>query len=419
MRIAIIGAGIIGVNTALALQDTGADVCLIDRSTPGSGASFGNAGCFATSEAAPISMPGLLKKVPAMLLDPLGPLALRWSYLPQLAPWIFAFLRAGRRSEVERISVALAALLARVDTDYAPRLRDARALDLIRSEGAVFVHSTQKSLLGAKYEWDLKKRRGIQFETLNGPALRDLEPALAANLVGGHYVPNWWHTVDPEAIVQKLHALFLARSVSLAGSTRRAEVAAISESCDGARITFAGGGEEKFDIVVIACGAHSRSFCRALGHDLPLDTERGYNLTLPNPGVVPRRPVCVVSRGYFMTPMAMGLRIGGGVELGGLKAAPDWRRAEAMVADAGQVLPGLNPEGGVRWMGFRPSMPDSLPVIGALPGRPRVFVGFGHGHMGLTFGATTGRMLADLICHRPPVLDPAPYRAERFRRQIF
>ena len=415
MRVAVIGAGIIGVNAALAFQEAGAEVALIDRDAPGLGASFGNAGCFAMSETTPISMPGLLWQVPGMLLDPLGPLSLRWGYLPKLAPWLWSFVRAGRRDRVEAIASALKALLGRVNADYQPLLRAAGAEDLIRREGALFIYDSAAALQGAATEWEIKRQNGIAFDTLDAPALRDLEPALSASrFVGGKFVPDWWHTVDPHAIVTRLHDLFLSRAATMGGTSRRAEVAQIATVDGGARLTFQGAAAEDFDHVVIACGVQSRRFCRDLGQDLPLDTERGYNVTLSDPGVTLTRPVTVASRGYFMTPMAMGLRIGGGVELGGLDAKPNWARAEAMLTDARTALPGLQNDAGSRWMGFRPSMPDSLPVIGPLPGTRRVSVAFGHGHMGLTFGATTGRLVADLALGRPPAIDPTPYCASRF-----
>ncbi|MCA0921871.1 NAD(P)/FAD-dependent oxidoreductase [Pseudooceanicola nanhaiensis] len=410
MRIAVVGAGIIGVNAALALQARGAEVVLFDRAAPGQGASFGNAGCFAFSEVTPISMPGLAWSVPGMLADPHGPLAIRWSYLPRLAPWLMAFLKAGRSAEVARISDALSALCARAKAEYAPLLAASGAEALVRREGALFVFRDRKALEAELPEWEMKRARGITVEEIGPERLREMEPALSPDYTCAFHVPDWHHTVNPEAIVTTLAAHFRSKG----GRLRRAEVDRIEDRPERLRLKPAGAPAEPFDRIVIACGAHSLHLCAPLGYKPLLDTERGYNLTLPDPQVTLTRPVCVMDKGYFMTPMEMGLRVGGGVELGGLAAAPNWDRPERMVSHAETVLPGLNRAGGAQWMGFRPSMPDSLPVIGKMPGHERLLVAFGHGHMGLTLGAVTGRLLSEIAFDAPPCVDPAPYDPARF-----
>lgn len=409
MRSAVIGGGIIGVNCALALQQLGARVTIFDPG-PAQGASKGNAGCFAFSEVTPIAMPGLLRKVPAMLRDRDGPLAVRWTYLPKLAPWLLKFIGASSQPKVERIADALAALARRAEADYEPVLAKAGLVSHVAHKGALFVFSRPPALAASQGEWRMKAARDVGFETLDGSALRSLEPALGPRTIGGYHVPGWSHTLDPFALTRGLLDLFLRQG----GHLRNEAVNAVQQDEHGVRIGSQSGCGQSFDGAVIASGAQSSALCEGLGIRLPLDTERGYNTTLPRPGVELSRPVCVVESGYFMTPMAMGLRVGGGVELGGLSLPANWKRVDVMLQDAARALPGLNVTGGGRWMGFRPSMPDSLPVIGRAPRFPRILLAFGHGHLGLTFGATTGRLIAELAVGSPSSLDLQPYAAERF-----
>jgi D-amino-acid dehydrogenase len=407
----VIGAGITGVNCALALQSQGFSVAIADDRPRRDGASSGNAGCFALSEVAPISMPGLAWQVPSMLADPLGPLAIRWRYAPRMAPWFWRFWRAGRRDRVEAIARSLAWLLKDVSRDYAPLLEAASLTHLIRHEGTLFLYETTKGWEGSRYEWELKRRNGVEFREVSASEIREMEPSLAPVFCRGVHVPRWHHTVDPYAIVSGLLDLFLERGGTIADE----RVVAFTHK-DG-KLTGAltsTGLNLPFDLVVIAAGAWSRQLAGMLGQYIPLDTERGYNTTLPDPRINLSRPVCPAERGFFVTPMAAGLRIGGAVEFAGLKAEPDFRRAKAMLGLAERMLPGLNTEGGREWMGFRPSMPDSMPVIGRPARHPNAILAFGHGHLGLTLGATTGRLVADIARGRPCPAELRAFSPERF-----
>lgn len=410
-HVVVIGAGIIGVNCALALQARGFDVTIVDERPPGTATSFGNAGCFAISAVAPISMPGLIWSVPSMLMDPLGPLSIRWKSLPGLAPWLWRFWRAGTTKRVEGIARDLAALLATASRDYEPVLKAAGLDHLVRRNGALYVYKTEKGFAEAAAEWDLKFRNGVVAERVDGDAIRALEPALAPDFSNGYFVPGYSHTVDPGQLVCGLADHYQ----SLGGKIRRARVVGVLFSDSGPRALHLDDGSElAFDLVVVAAGAWSKPICRMLGHDVPLDTERGYNTTLPTPGVDLTRPVCIAERSFFMTPMAMGLRIGGAVELAGLDAPPNFARAKALLANGAQALPGLKTDGGREWMGFRPSMPDSKPVIGRSPRHANALFAFGHGHLGLTEGATTGRLIGELASDERTSIDLAPFRIDRF-----
>jgi D-amino-acid dehydrogenase len=410
-HVLVIGAGIIGVNVGLSLQKQGFAVTLVDRDAPGRGTSFGNAGGIAATECAPISMPGTLRHVPGWLMDPTGPLSLRLSYLPQMLPWLLRFLVAGRRSNVEKIATELAALLHCAWDDYAPLIRDAKLQDAVFKDGALAVYRTPQGRRAADYSIDLRRRNGVVLTDISRDQIYEIEPDLAPIFTCGVIEENWGRVLDPFKIVTGLYQLFLDRG----GKFETAEIvdfvyrdgrphAAINQIGDN--ITF--------DKVVVCCGAWSKQLASRLGNKVPLDTERGYNTTVPYHGVTLNHMVISADDSIVLTPMEMGIRVGGAVELAGLKAAPNYDRAKALFAKGQQVLPGLRDEGGTQWMGFRPSMPDSKPVISSSSRHDNTFFAFGHGHLGLTMAATTSRLLADLVAGNPATLDMTPYRINRF-----
>lgn len=407
----VVGAGVIGVNCAIALRRRGFEVSIVDARGPGEATSFGNAGCIAVAEITPISMPGLVWQTPRMLLDPLGPLSIRWSYLPNLAPWLWRFWRAGNRRRVEEITRALAALVGRAWTDYAPLLADAGLSHMVEHKGALFVYETATRFAKSEEEFELRRRHGVRLTPLDRRQIAAMEPALSSTFQYGYLNEDWRHVVDPHKLVVGL-AEYFAR---LGGRLVRERVAGFV--VEGGRVKAArlsGGGDIACDELVVCAGAWSKPLCRALGVNVPLDTERGYNTTLPDPRVSPSRPICPAEGNFLITPMEMGLRIGGAVELAGLEAPPNYRRAKALLTLGQRALPGLNITGGREWMGFRPSMPDSMPVIGRSPRQSNVYFAFGHGHLGLTEGAATGRLIGELAADEKPSIDLTPFRADRF-----
>lgn len=409
-RILVIGAGVIGLNCAIALRKTGAAVTVIDERGPSEGTSFGNAGCIAIAEILPISTPGLIWDVPRMLLDPLGPLSIRWSYLPRLAPWLWRFWLAGGRERVARLTGALASLTGRSWDDWRLVADEAGISHLIQQRGSLVVYDTDKGLAGAAGEWAARADYGIRFEKLGGNELRELEPALSPHYRHGYLINDWGHVADPYRIVTGLADHFLAQG----GIILRGRVADFRRQDEKpVAALVAGAPEIAFDRVVIAAGAWSKPLCARLGLDVPLDTERGYNTTLAEPGIAVSRPITSAEGSFVATPMAMGLRIGGAVELAGLEAPANFQRSRALLELGRRMLPGLNTASGKEWMGFRPSMPDSLPVIGVSPRDRNVLLAFGHGHLGLTEGATTGRLIAALATGMPTVIDIKPFRVNR------
>lgn len=410
-KFTVLGAGVVGLCCAVSLQREGYPVTLIDRMDPGTGTSFGNAGLIQIDAVVPIATPGILRIVPRMLLDPSGPLVVRWRYLHKIAPWLIQFVRAARPDSVERISVALASLLDRSNDAWLDLIKAASAQDIWRQSGELHVYRRKEAWDAAQSTHELRRRRGSLLEDLTVEEMRQLEPALSPDLYRGVFTPNANSITHPLHLSEKLFELFRRNG----GEFIRENVLRVETGEDGepSRLTTDAGSHD-VEALVIAAGAFSKPFTRAAGKSVPLDTERGYHLWLPDPGVEMRRPIVVGDHRFGIVPMTGGLRLVGTAEFAGLDLPPYWKRADILGELAAPFVPGLNLDGAERWMGYRPSLPDSLPVIGRAPGRKDTYLAFGHGHLGLTMGAVTGRLIADLAAGRTPAIDLAPFRAERF-----
>ena len=409
-HVAVIGAGIVGVATALYLQRDGHRVTLIDRLGPGEGTSKGNAAVIAVESCVPVATPGIVKRVPGMLLDPLGPLAIRWSYLPRLAPWLWEFVRASSPARVEEISIALRALLVQAVDAYMPLLRGAGLEDMLKRTGWLGVYETEKKFLGAQGDLALQRRRGVKMEVLPAEEIRQLEPSLAPIYKHAVYYPENAYVTNNFRLVQ-------ARAESFArngGAVLKEEVRDFVLAPAGPTHVITDRGRHAVDAVAITAGAWSKRLAVRLGHRPLLDTERGYHVMFPNPGVMPRLPIYSGDYSFAVTPLEHGLRFAGTVELGGLEAPPNYARANVLIERGRRMFPGLDESGKTEWMGFRPSMPDSVPVISGSDRHPNAFFTFGHGHVGLTLAAVSGRLIADLVAGRDPGLDMRPYRIDRF-----
>jgi D-amino-acid dehydrogenase len=413
-RVAVIGAGMIGVATARFLQRDGHAVTLIDPEPPGQGASFGNAGCFNPSSVVPIAMPGTLQKVPGYLMNPLGPLSIRWSYLPTLAPWLIRYVRAGTPARIERQAVALKSLLGPCLETLVPLARDAGAERFVARNGILIVYRSQQSWDGDAYSWDIRKRNGIAWHELDADELRQFDPNISRDYIRGKHVFDNGHCLDPGGLVAAL-----ADAVQRDGG-RLVRARATGFAFDGEKLTSVktDGPEVPADAAVLAAGAHSKLLASQLGDPVPLETERGYHLMLGNPEIMPRVPVSDTDWKFMATPMDGGIRFAGTVELAGLQAPPDWRRAERLLQLARKMypqLPASPAKDRIRlWMVHRPSLPDSLPVLGRSRKSADVFYAFGHGHVGMTGGPYTGKVIADLVAGRPAPIDLSPFRADRF-----
>jgi D-amino-acid dehydrogenase len=415
-HVAIIGAGFIGLCSALWLQRAGHHVTLIDRDPPLESASYrgacsyGNACTVAPHGVVPVATPGIVWQVPGMLLNPLGPLAIRWRYLPRLAPWLLAFLSSSRRHEVDRISAVLASLLDQADAAWRPLLSQARAESLRRDYGCLYLYKNEAQYRAAEYGNDLRERRGVGVDRIGKAEIRDLEPNLAPLYERGVLFRDAYTFASPRQL-----ALALAREIiAHGGQFIRDDVGRIEAQRADVTLRLTSSALT-VDHCLVAAGAHSRKFTRQLGDRVLLDTERGYHVLYPQAGNLLTRPVCYPEHGFYMTPMADGLRAVGTVELGGLVAPLNSRRTAIIRKVVAQLLPGAG-QGTDEWLGLRPSMPDSLPVIGHSPRSNYITYAFGHGHLGLTLGAVTGRCVAQLISGGSPEIDMAPLRPERFCR---
>ncbi|GAB4064112.1 FAD-binding oxidoreductase [Ancylobacter sonchi] len=412
--IAVIGGGAVGVATASFLLRDGHDVVLIERGGIGDSASFGNAGVLAPSSVVPMSMPGTLAKVPGYLLDPLGPLSIRWRYLPTLAPWLIRFVKAGTQAGVRHQARALKPLLDDSFSAWLPLVRNATNDALIHREGFLAVYRTEADFQGDALGYQLRRDNDIPYEILRGQDLRDFEPSISPDYTIGVIFRQCGHTVNPNRLVRTV-AEALQRD---GGRIATAEVRGFVHDGVTLRGIETDQGVIPADAAVVAAGAHSKKLAALLGDDVPLDTERGYHVLIADPETRPQRPILDATAKFVSTPMETGLRMAGTVEFAGLDAPPNWTRADYLMTLGRRLFPGLAPsypqERVSRWMGFRPSMPDSLPVIGRATACPQVVYAFGHGHVGLASAARTGMTVADLLAARPLAFDIAPFAPTRF-----
>jgi D-amino-acid dehydrogenase len=407
----VIGAGIVGVAIALRLRQEGREVLLLDRECVAAQASRGNAGALAFSDILPLASPGVLRKAPRWLLDPLGPLAIRPRYLPRLIPWLYCFWRASRPARVRASTVAQAELLALSAAETPLLLAAAGASHMLRSDGVLHLYESEAELRAAEPAWRARTDHGIAFTHLNSPqAIAELQPGLSPKLVAATFVPAWKTVSDPLRVTEALARHF----EELGGRIRRADAVALVSAADSVKVQTRDGQTLDALHVVVAAGAWSHRLARTLADDIPLETERGYNVTLPVGAFDLKRQLTFGGHGFVVTPLACGVRVGGGVEFAGLDAPPNFARAAALLAKAKRFMPGLRTEGGREWMGFRPSLPDSLPAIGPAAADKRVIYAFGHGHLGLTQAAATARLVADMMSGKPSPLDLTPFRPQRF-----
>ena len=405
--IAVIGAGVVGLTIALELVDQGREVVLVDPGQPGMGASYGNAGTIAGYATSPVGTPEVLRALPSLMFSKTSPLAIRHRALPTLAPWLLRFLWQSLPAQAERNSRALAALLA----DAAPMWDDlalrVQGAGVLQRRGCLYLYETPQAFTVARNELDRRRALGVEVDLIPPDRLAELEPNLPPGLGGAAFFTGATFLDDPGRMMGLIAAAVLGKARHL-----QARAEKLTRGPDGV-VVEGPGLHLHARRVVIAAGAHSRGLAAQAGDRIPLDTERGYHVEWDMAEPLLSRPACPTARGFYFCPMAGRLRVAGTVELGGLTLPPSPHRIAKLVEGARAFFPDLGPPDR-DWMGFRPSIPDSLPVIGPSRGGAEVIHAFGHGHLGVTLAPITARMVADFVADRVPALDIVPFRPGRF-----
>lgn len=410
MTTVVIGAGIIGTSIAYELQKRGRQVVLLDKDGVGRGASYGNMASIAVTEFMPASRPSVWRQIPGWMLDPEGPVRVRPGYMPKLIPWFARFVAASRPGKLRQLEAEGAALCLRVYDDLLPLLRETGLEGELTEEGCLSLYSNEAELRADREHIEILERFGFPHRRLTGAQARELEPELSETIGLAVLFPQNRSLRNPLRLVESLAQRFTA----LGGDIRRGDVVGFDRSGRIEGVRLAGGGSIAAGEVVIAAGAYSGRLSTLLGEPMPLETERGYHTQIMSPGISMRHSIIWPARAFMVTPTAGGIRVGGTVEMAGLDAQPDYRRSKITVRRAQTALPNLRCENFSEWMGHRPAFPDTVPVMSASAKVPGVFHATGHGHLGVTYAATTARLMADLMTGATPPIDMRPYRVDRF-----
>jgi D-amino-acid dehydrogenase len=390
--ILVIGAGIVGVCVAYALQKRGARVLLVDRDEPGRGASYGNSGAISPGSVVPLAMPGVLASVPGMLADPAAPLYVPPAYLAKAFPWLMRFVASARPQRVREISAALAALHHGAIDSHLRLAAEVGAPELVLRQGHLHLYRDEQALQSDSASWQLRREHGIRYEQIDRAGIVELEPGIDEAYRVGVFLADHATVTNPHRYVTRIAQAFVERG----GTIARDSIVSLEPSESG-WTCMAARGRHEASAVVLAAGAWSLELLRTVGLHAPLETQRGYHVSFEVGRSPISRTVVLTDRKVFMAPMETGLRAGGTVEFGGLNREPDFSRADLLAGFARQALPALGEAKYSVWMGHRPCMPDTLPRVGPVPERPGLWLAFGHGHLGLTDSANTGRLLAELM----------------------
>ena len=407
LKIGIIGAGIQGVCNALFLQKKGFQVTLFDREEPGSAASYGNAGHFSPYASVPLNRPDVIADVPSMLISSRGPLALKWNYVPKMIPWFARFILNCREEKMMHTAKNMHQILDLSLPAFDELFEEIDLDGLVENNGILYVW-TDQNMKSRELEIRIRDQLGVKQQLVNKKEIHDLEPNLKPFYHGGVFYDYARHARNPRKILIKLFENF----VNKGGKFLKLNIQDIDFD------------EEKpvlrtetqrfiFDKLVVACGAFSKRLTDKLHENIPLDTERGYHVHFKDYDHLISRPIVYANRGFGMTPMEQGLRVVGTVEFGGLENSPSKSRIKNLILNAKDMLDGL-PEHKDEWLGFRPTLPDFLPVLGPSKNYKNVFYSFGHHHLGWTLGAISGKIISKMISGENTNLDLQPYSSIRF-----
>jgi len=410
--VGIIGSGIQGVCTGLQLIKKGIPVTIFDRHDPLSPefkpASYGNAGHFSPYAVLQFNRPDVLYDVPKMLVSSFGPLALKWSYVPKMFNWFFHYFKNCNQKSMMHTAKNMHQILSLSNNAYEEIFQEIDTTGLVEKKGIIYIW-TNKNLKSRKLEIKVRNELGIEQKLLSQKEVLELEPNLQPVFDAGVIYESAMHARDPHAIIKKIFKLFLNKG----GKFIQTNIEKIKQNSFNETVIISDREEYKFEKIVIASGAFSKKLTDQLGENIPLDTERGYHVHFKNKDQLIKRPVIFLDRGFGMTPMNQGLRAVGTVELGGLDNPPSKKRLEYITNCAKELLPQLGQHED-EWLGFRPTLPDFLPIMGPSLKNKNIIYAFGHHHLGWTLGAVTGKIVSGIVAGEKTNLDLSPYSSKRF-----
>ena len=407
LKVGIIGAGIQGICSGLFLIKKGFSVTLFDKGEPGNFTSYGNAGHFSPYGAVPLNRPDVLTDIPAMLLSSTGPLALKWNYVPKMIPWFLKFIKNCRKKNMMHTAKYMHQILNLALPAYDELFQDINISGLVESNGIMYIWN-DKNLKSRELEINIRKELGVMQQILDKHEIHDLEPKIKNIYHGGVFYPNAKHTRNPQKVLMRLFDLFISKG----GKFQKENVENIFFSNETPSIKT-NVNSYNFDKALITCGALSKKLTDKFGEKIPLDTERGYHVHFKGYDHLLSRPVVYLNNGFGITPMEQGLRVVGTVEFGGLDNPPSKSRIKNLINNAKYLLDGL-PNHEDEWLGFRPTLPDFLPIIGRSKNYKNLFYSFGHHHLGWTLGAISGKIISGMIAKENTNLNLEPYSSTRF-----
>ena len=408
LKIGIVGAGIQGISNALFLQKKGFNVTIFDRDEPGSqAASYGNAGHFSPYASVPINRPDILSDIPAMLLSSTGPLALKWNYVPKMIPWFLKFIKNCSTKKMMHTAQNMHQILDLALPAYDELFDEIDLGELVEKKGILYIWNNQ-NLKSRELEINIRNQLGVDQQLVTPKEIHDLEPNIKPIYHGGVYYQHGRHARNPKKILLKLYDLFLKKG----GKFLKMNIKDINFN-DEKPVIKAETQSFLFDKIVIACGSFSKRLTDNLDEKIPLDTERGYHVHFKDCDHLLSRPVIFQNRGFGITPMEQGLRVVGTVEFGGLKNPISKSRINNLINNA-KFMMGDLPEHKDEWLGFRPTLPDYLPVLGPSKKYKNVFYCFGHHHLGWTLGPISGKIIASMVADENTNLNLKPYSSLRF-----
>ena len=406
-QIAVVGAGIVGICSAFFLQKNGFQVTLLDKKEPGSMTSFGHACTFADYANVPVNSPDLFRDIPSMLLRSDGPLAVDFFHVLKNINWTTKFLQNCTTKKVEYISKSLGNLLNNSSISYDEIFTDVKVSEYIKNEEALYLYQNETEFLKAKTTNELRQKNGVRIKTLSKNKILDLEPSLAPVFFNGQIFIGSRHTTNPSMISKRIFETFINNG----GEFIQSHVDDLTAEDDSVNLNL-NNNNHKFEKVIICAGAWSNNLSKKIGESFPLDTERGYHVMFNNHGLI-NRPVGWSQSGFYLVQLEEGLRAAGTVEIAGLSKPENKKRIQMIESQARRLLPQLN-EVKSTWLGFRPTLPDSLPVIGPSKKNKNIIYAFGHQHIGWTLGAVTGKIINSICNDRVPNINIQPFSPSRF-----